>query len=87
MRARKGYWALTSEETARVNNPKPEAPAAVTAALSTLATASRRDLVENVDWHVPRRERQDARDAGVGARDAGGGISGRAGRSAPRGSR
>jgi VWFA-related protein len=45
VRARKGYWALTSEETARVNNPKPEAPAAVTAALSTLASASRRDIV------------------------------------------
>jgi VWFA-related protein len=45
IRARKGYWALTAEETARVSNPKPEAPAAVTAALSTLASASRRDIV------------------------------------------
>jgi VWFA-related protein len=45
VRARKGYWALTAEETARVSNPKPEAPAAVTAALSTLASASRRDIV------------------------------------------
>jgi VWFA-related protein len=45
VRARKGYWALTSEETARVTNPKPEAPTAVTAALSTLASASRRDIV------------------------------------------
>ncbi len=45
VRARKGYWALTAEETARVSTPKPEAPTAVTAALSTLAAASRRDLV------------------------------------------
>jgi VWFA-related protein len=45
VRARKGYWALTAEETARVSNPKPEAPAAVTAALSSLASVSRRDIV------------------------------------------
>ncbi len=39
VRARKGYWALTKEDVARVNAPpKPEAPAAVTRALNTLAS-------------------------------------------------
>lgn len=38
VRARKGYWALTEEDVARVTGPpKPEAPAAVTNALATLA--------------------------------------------------
>jgi VWFA-related protein len=38
VRARKGYWALTKEDVARATAPpKPEAPPAVTRALSTLA--------------------------------------------------
>jgi len=38
VRARKGYWALTEEDVARVMAPpKPEAPAAVTKALTSLA--------------------------------------------------
>ena len=38
VRARKGYWALTKEDVARVTAPpKPEAPPAVTKALSSLA--------------------------------------------------
>ena len=38
VRARKGYWALTKEDVARVSAPpKPEAPAAVTKALTSLA--------------------------------------------------
>jgi VWFA-related protein len=38
VRARKGYWALTKEDVERATAPpKPEAPAAVTKALTTLA--------------------------------------------------
>jgi hypothetical protein len=38
VRARKGYWALTKEDVARVTAPpKPEPPTAVTKALNTLA--------------------------------------------------
>ena len=38
VRARKGYWALTKEDVARATAPpKPEAPAAVTKALTSLA--------------------------------------------------
>ena len=38
VRARKGYWALTKEDVARIlAPPKPEAPAAVTEALTALA--------------------------------------------------
>ena len=38
VRARKGYWALTKEDVARIlAPPKPEAPAAVTRALTSLA--------------------------------------------------
>ena len=38
VRARKGYWALTKEDAARIlAPPKPEPPAAVTKALTTLA--------------------------------------------------
>ena len=42
VRARKGYWALTKEDVARVMAPpKPEAPTAVTKALGDLAVPSR----------------------------------------------
>ena len=42
VRARKGYWALSPEDAARVNAPpKPEAPAAVTAALNSIAEPER----------------------------------------------
>ena len=42
VRARKGYWALSPEDAARVSAPpKPEAPAAVTAALNSLAEPER----------------------------------------------
>jgi VWFA-related protein len=42
IRARKGYWAYTEEEAARASAPpKPEAPSAVTSALSSLAEPSR----------------------------------------------
>ena len=42
VRARKGYWAYTTEDVARATAPsKPEAPSAVTDALSTLAAPSR----------------------------------------------
>jgi len=38
VRARKGYWAYTAEDAARATAPpKPEAPAAITSALATLA--------------------------------------------------
>ena len=42
VRARKGYWALSAVETARVTAPpRPSAPAAVTRALSSIAEPSR----------------------------------------------
>jgi VWFA-related protein len=42
VRARKGYWALSPEDAARVNAPpKPEAPPAVTAALNSIAEPER----------------------------------------------
>ena len=42
VRARKGYWALTAEEAARASAPpKPGAPAAVTAALNSIAEPER----------------------------------------------
>jgi VWFA-related protein len=42
VRARKGYWAYTAEDAARaLAPPKPEAPAAITAALGTLAEPPR----------------------------------------------
>jgi VWFA-related protein len=37
VRARKGYWAVTAEEAARVAAPRPEVPTAVSAALSSIA--------------------------------------------------
>jgi VWFA-related protein len=46
VRARRGYWAMTAEDTARATAPpKPGPPPAVQAALSSLAVASRRDVV------------------------------------------
>jgi hypothetical protein len=46
IRARKGYWALTAEETARATAPsRPGPPTAVQAALSSLTAASRGALV------------------------------------------
>jgi VWFA-related protein len=41
VRARKGYWALTAENAARMSTPKPAAPPEVTRALSRLAEPSR----------------------------------------------
>ena len=41
VRARKGYWAYTAEDAARVDAPRVEAPPAVTAALSTLVDPPR----------------------------------------------
>jgi VWFA-related protein len=42
VRARKGYWAVTAEDAARAAAPsRPEVPAAVSAALSTIAEPSR----------------------------------------------
>jgi hypothetical protein len=42
VRARKGYWALSPDDAARVNAPpKPEAPPAVTAALNSIAEPER----------------------------------------------
>jgi len=42
VRARKGYWALTATEAARASAPpKPEAPAAVSAALNAIAEPER----------------------------------------------
>ena len=42
VRARKGYWALNAEEAARaMAPPKPEAPPAITAALSAIAAPAR----------------------------------------------
>jgi VWFA-related protein len=42
VRARKGYWAVTAEEAARATGPaRPEAPPAVTAALSAIAEPAR----------------------------------------------
>jgi hypothetical protein len=46
VRARRGYWAMSAEDTARATSPpKPGPPPAVQAALSSLAVASRRDVV------------------------------------------
>ncbi len=46
VRARKGYWALTAEETARVlAPPKPGPDPAVTKALATVASPSRAQVV------------------------------------------
>lgn len=43
IRARKGYWAYTNDDVARINaaTTKPEAPSAVTSALNDLATPTR----------------------------------------------
>jgi VWFA-related protein len=43
IRARKGYWAYTNDDVARINAAatKPEAPSAVTSALNDLATPTR----------------------------------------------
>jgi VWFA-related protein len=41
VRARKGYWAYTTEDAARASAPRVEAPAAVTAALATLVEPPR----------------------------------------------
>jgi VWFA-related protein len=42
VRARKGYWAFTAEEAVRASAPpKPEAPAAITAALNSIAEPER----------------------------------------------
>jgi VWFA-related protein len=41
VRARKGYWALTAADTARVATPKPTTPPAVNRALSSIAEPSR----------------------------------------------
>jgi VWFA-related protein len=43
IRARKGYWAYTTDDVARINAAasKPEAPSAVTSALNDLATPTR----------------------------------------------
>ena len=41
VRSRKGYWAYTAEDAARVEAPRAEAPAAVTAALATLVDPPR----------------------------------------------
>ena len=41
VRARKGYWAYTAEDAARIDAPRVEAPPAVTAALSTLVDPPR----------------------------------------------
>ena len=41
VRRRKGYWAYTAEDVARAEAPRVEAPAAVTAALATLAEPPR----------------------------------------------
>jgi VWFA-related protein len=46
VRARKGYWAMTAEETARaLAPPKPEAPKAITEALASVNMPSRARVV------------------------------------------
>jgi VWFA-related protein len=45
VRARKGYWALTAADTARVAAPKPTVAPAVTRALSSIAEPSRGRVV------------------------------------------
>jgi VWFA-related protein len=46
VRSRKGYWALTAEETARATaKPKPEPPKAVTEALASVNRPARADVV------------------------------------------
>ena len=46
VRSRKGYWALTAEETSRaMAPPKPGPPPAVTAALANVATSTRQRLI------------------------------------------
>jgi VWFA-related protein len=46
VRARKGYWALTAEETARATaKPKPEPPKAVTEALASVSRPTRTQVI------------------------------------------
>jgi hypothetical protein len=72
VRARKGYWALNAEQTARaLAPPKAPAPKPVEAAITAATEPSEpRQRRADLDWHDPRRERQDARDVRVGANRA-----------------
>ena len=45
VRARRGYWAMTADDATRAVTPRPEQPKAVTAALSSIAPASRSRVV------------------------------------------
>ncbi len=58
VRARKGYWAYTAEDAARVEAPRAEAPPAVTAALATLVDPPRGRPARVWTGTVARRERQ-----------------------------
>jgi hypothetical protein len=54
VRARKGYWALTAEETVRtVSGPKVTVPPAVSRALSGIAPTTGRRLVRTWMGHAP----------------------------------
>ena len=81
VRARKGYWALSPEDAARVNAPpKPEAPAAVTAALELDRRTGARPTRAVLDRHVARRQRPDPRHVQLGSHRAAAGIDRRGAR-------
>ncbi len=70
VRHRKGYWALTPDETARaVAPPKPIVPKDVDTALGALQTAPRGPVHQQLGRPVARSERQDEGDLRLGAGD------------------
>ena len=68
VRARKGYWAYTTEDVARATAPpKPDAPSAVTAALDSIAGTRARPAGALLDRHRARRGWAHARHFHLGA--------------------
>src|SRR4029077_8285469 len=74
VRARKGYWALTAEETSRAPAPPNPAPAAGgdAGAPKRRVRHDARTSHSNLGRNVARRQRQDARDVRLGADAANG---------------
>jgi hypothetical protein len=79
VRHRKGYWALTPQDTARALEPAPDRPKDL---VDHCAPARAALADPDVVRHLARRERTDARDVRLGADSAvarpegGGGVSG-----------
>ena len=81
VRARRGYWAMTAEETARAASPpKPGPPPAVQAALSSLAVASRRDVIRTWIGSTKGENGKTRVTDDVGARSAGARFNRRCGK-------